>query len=229
MKPPKNLRPLTDIRVTRKTNVEVELGESHGWAVSYADLLMVLLSFFVLYFSFAEDNPDTVNDQLQRIALSMQGMTPKEVARVMRSRDTADMSSLAAVLKIEGIKVTQNQDHLLVELEKGIFRSADYRLQAPLRAQLDAVIGKLKPFEETLTLTVIGHTDKLPLIPRNEFLTNNFDLSSMRALSALKYIIEKGFPENRVSARAASSYDRDARSITFELRVAKPETAGESI
>jgi flagellar motor protein MotB len=222
VKPPKDLRPLTDIRVTRKSNVEVAHGDGHGWAVSYADLLMVLLSFFVLYFSFAEENPNTVNDELRKIALSMRG----QPADATKGRKPDGFSTLADALKMEGVKVTEKGDHLLVELETGAFPSGRYQMPKTLRAQVDSVVEKITPFKDKLSLTIIGHADSKPMISRNEFLQDNFDLSSIRALHTLKYIISKGFPENRASARAASSFDRDARSITIEIRLAAVPAPG---
>ncbi len=222
MKPPKDLRPLTDIRVTRKTGVEASHGGGHGWAVSYADLLMVLLSFFVMYFSFAEENPNTVDNQLQRIALSMKGISPEQINARMKEKDSAEMSSLADAMKLAGIKVTQKEDHLVMELTEE-YKPADYRLNKPLSKQMDVVLEALKPYHNKVNITIIGHADAKKLAPRNEFLQDNFDLSSIRALRALKYAINTGYPEKFASARAASYFDRDARSLSVEVRLsAKP-------
>ena len=220
MKPPSKVRPLSDLRVTRKTTIDIKHGDGHGWAVSYADLLMVLLSFFVLYFNFNETNPNTVNEELHKIALSMKGLDAKQIQEITRKPDS--LGNLEEALKIEGVRLTAKGDHLLLDLETSAFSSGAYRLPAALKTQVDAVMTKLAPFKDKLDVTVIGHADKRPLKPRGEFMQDNFDLSSTRALRVLKYMVAKGFPENRASARAASSYDRDARSITFEVRIAKP-------
>jgi len=218
VKPPKDLRPLTDLRVTRKSKVEVAHGDGHGWAVSYADLLMVLLSFFVMYFSFAEENPNTVDNQLRRIALSMKGMSEEQISTKIKAKDSAEMSSLADAMKLAGVKVTQREDYLVLELQEE-FRSGDYRLSRELTNQMDAVLAALVPFQNKIDITIIGHADQRAMVPRNEFLQDNFDLSSIRALRALKYAIGKGYPERFASARAASYFDRDARSISVEVRL----------
>jgi flagellar motor protein MotB len=204
--------------VTRKTNVEGTHGEGHGWAVSYADLLMVLLSFFVMYFSFAEENPNTVDNQLRRIALSMKGLSEEQIKSKLTAKDRAEMSSLADAMKLAGVKVTQKEDHLLLELQQE-FKSGDYHLSKELDAQMDAVLKALVPFHNKVDIMIIGHADQRTMVPRNEFLQDNFDLSSIRALRALKYAIHKGFPERFASARAASYFDRDARSLSVEVRL----------
>ena len=219
MKPPKDMRPLTDIRVTRKTGTELNHTGGHGWAVSYADLLMVLLSFFVMYFSFAEEDPNTVDNQLRRIALSMKGLDQEQIKATLNAKEIAEMSSLADAMKLAGVKVTQKEDHLVLELQQE-FKSGDYRLSKDLTEQMDAVLTSLVPFHNKVNITIIGHADQRVMIPRNEFLQDNFDLSSIRALRALKYAMSKGYPERFASARAASYFDRDARSLSVEVRLA---------
>ena len=225
MKPPKLARPLTDMRVTRKTGVHASHGGGHGWAVSYADLLMVLLSFFVMYFSFAEENPNTAENQLRRIALSMKGLSVDQINQKIVTKGQADMSSLADTLKLAGVKVTQKEDSLILELQEE-YKPGDYRMRPDMLKQMDAVIESLKPFHEKVAITIIGHADKRVLAPRNEFLQDNFDLSSLRALRALKYAIGKGYPERFASARAASYYDREARSISVEVRMSAAKPGG---
>ena len=218
MKPPKDLRPLTDLRVTRKTGVHASHGDGHGWAVSYADLLMVLLSFFVMYFSFAEEDPNTAHTQLRKIALSMKGLPPEEIKSILKSKDSAELSSMADLIKLEGVKVTEKEDHLVLELQEQ-FSPGVYKLGTPMLLQIDSIVEALKPYQDKVAITIIGHADAKTLVPRNEFLTDNFDLSSIRALRALKYAIHKGYPEKNASARAASYYDRDARSLSVEVRL----------
>lgn len=229
MKPPKkSLRSLSDIRVTRKTNIELKHGDSHGWAVSYADLLMVMLSFFVLYFSFAEESPATVEKQIHQLAMAMKGISDEKMG-TGRGPSSEKMQSLAELLKVNGIKVSEVEDYLLLELDKGVFDSADYVMRKDLRSQVDIVLQAFKPFQTQFALTVIGHADKRPLIPRNQFLQDNFDLSSLRALNVMKYMISQGIPEHLASARAAGSHDRDARSITLQIRSVRLPSEGENI
>ena len=44
--------------------------ESNGWAISYSDLLMVLMSFFIIFFSYQEEKPQ---DLLSDLAISFNG------------------------------------------------------------------------------------------------------------------------------------------------------------
>ena len=55
---------------TGDDNIHVD--EGHGWAVSYSDLLMVLMSFFIIFFSFNDkDKEKPPSDVLQEFAFSL--------------------------------------------------------------------------------------------------------------------------------------------------------------
>jgi flagellar motor protein MotB len=49
---PRHDEPVRAIRLEHSPDDEIASDDQHGWAVSYSDLLMVLMSFFVLFFSF---------------------------------------------------------------------------------------------------------------------------------------------------------------------------------
>lgn len=242
MKPPKSTRKVAELRVTRKTNLELKHGDGHGWAVSYADMLMVLLSFFVLFFSL-DDNPEGAREQLRMISMQINGqetlssnggkgvpggekaegdreISPKEAAR--------QIASLAEVLKMEGLKIEVKGDKLIVDLEDSTFTSGAYRTNEKLRIQIEKFAEKLMPHKDKVSLTVIGHTDDRPMGYKSELLADNFDLSSIRALTVLKMMVKDGFPKEHATARAASSFERNSRSITFEVQLKRNSHKGET-
>lgn len=219
MKPPNDARPLSDLRVTRKTNLKVDGGDGHSWAVSYADLLMVLLSFFVIFFSLSEENPDTAHEQLRVIAGAMGGKPLASSKNQASGAQPQGMAEITEALKIEGVKVSFKEGALLIDLENGVFPSGHWQADAPLQSMIEKVVKQIAPHKDKIMITIIGHADQKVMRRRNEYLTDNFDLSSLRALNVLKFVISKGIPATHASARAASSNDRDARSVTFEVRI----------
>lgn len=62
------LKPRANYRIERSTTVEVSETDGHLWAVSYSDLLMVLLSFFILFFSLDEKKTNEVINGLLPVA-----------------------------------------------------------------------------------------------------------------------------------------------------------------
>lgn len=246
-----------------------------GWAVSYADLLMVLLSFFVMFFTFKEQNPETVESEIIKVARAMQGEqkerpTPQldikddeyqQVAEDMpgapvpkgqgidpNGKGTPDPSKnsigitnaetapkieddprlleISKALQIDGVRVTNDKSQLVVTMDNSAFLPASYLLSVSLQARINDVLRQLKPFYGTIQLTVVGHADRTTLLSKTDLLQDNFDLSSIRALRVLKFVVGRGFPENRASARASSFFDRDARSITLVIQSSPQLTKG---
>ena len=240
MKPPRKDRSLAELRVTRKSNHDLQHQEGHGWAVSYADLLMVLLSFFICYFNFSDTTgPDGAIQSMAQMALAARGEkdlnTPGQAGKsnVAQVKDNGpakeNVSDVASALKLAGINLVENKDYVVIDLGGSGFRSGEFKIQEPLKKEINTVLEALKPYGDKVMITVIGHADSRPMRKRSELLQDNFDLSSMRALHVLKYMIKNGVPENRGSARAASSFDRNSRSVSVEVRMANaPKEGGES-
>ncbi len=240
------LRKIEDLQVERRRSSHGPAHGGEGWAVSYADMLMVLLSFFVMFFSLKEESPQTFNDELSKISLSMKslgenrsagatapaGHQPASVAENATSHPAVgkDYSALAEALKIEGITVINEKSQLVLTLDDTAFAKANYSPNGRILGKVDQIVERLRPYSGKVQVTIVGHTDASRLRPRNDFLQDNFDLSSLRALRVLKHVLAKGFPENRATARAASSFDRDARSVSFVIQLidasqtSKPET-----
>lgn len=237
-KAPAKHKNLTDIRVTRKSNVHVHAGDGHGWAVSYADLLMVLLSFFILYFNFSDGTgPGNGEAEFRRIVFAGKGASSAQGSgsgtgnnrKPAMTNQTEGVADLAEKLKVKGVNLTAESDRIVIDLERASFDSGEFAIPKMMASEVDEMIEILKPHLKDITITVIGHTDPRPLRPRSRLLQDNFDLSSVRALTVLKYMIKSGIPGNRGSARAASSYDRAARAVSLEVRlVVQSSQEGES-
>ena len=204
-----------------------------GWAVSYADMLMVLLSFFVMFFSLKEESPQTFDDQLKKISLSMKSMDqaggagdtapghqPASVgANGAQPASGKDFSLLSDALKIDGVTVSNEKTQLVLTLDNTAYRSGVYQPNKAILSKVNEIVDHLKPYKGEVQMTIVGHTDSKKLRARNAFLQDNFDLSSLRALRVLKHVIAQGFPENHATARAASSFDRDARSVSIVIQL----------
>jgi flagellar motor protein MotB len=242
VKPPKSTHRVAELRVTRKSNVHLAHGDGHGWAVSYADMLMVLLSFFVLFFSL-DDNPAGYKAQMRMIAMAVngketlsstggKGLPGGPVAEADSYPDFSEehlqkVATLADALKMGGLKIQNRGDKLVVDLEDATFGKGEYHVNGKLQEQVEKFQERLMAHKEEVALTIIGHTDDRPLRYRNELLADNFDLSSIRALTVLKMMVKAGFPKEQATARAAGQFERNSRSITFEVQIKRNSSKGD--
>lgn len=136
------------------------------------------------------------------------------------TENEAKLKEISKALNLYGVNVKVERSQLIVTMDNAAFEPASFELRPELRMRLNDVLLRLRPHFGFVQLTVVGHADRTKLLSKSNLLEDNFDLSSIRALRVLKYIVAKGFPENRASARASSFFDRDARSVTIVIQPA---------
>ncbi|MBD9387107.1 peptidoglycan -binding protein [Agrobacterium sp. AGB01] len=78
-------------------------------------------------------------------------------------------------------------------------------------------LAKEIPAEINWVLRVDGHTDNVPLAGTGRF-ADNWELSSARATSVVKFLISKGVPANRLVAAGFGEYQPIAEGETPEAR-----------
>ncbi len=90
------------------------------------------------------------------------------------------------------------------------FQTASADLQESGKEQLAKLADTLKELAKTIPkdinwiLNVVGHTDKRPInMPQ---FRSNWELSSARAISVVKFLVEQGIPPERLSATGYGEY-----------------------
>jgi chemotaxis protein MotB len=219
---PKN-NPRTLPRIQRREKQHLDEGDSHLWAVSYADMLMVLLAFFIIFFSF--ENTSQPQKNFSQIALGFKTAgfgyqnssisDPKETQHEAHREIQIINRHLAS---LESFNVQANKQSLQLHLPENIFSVGQYQLNRDLRHKLDEIHEVLKPFERDIEVIVVGHSDSMPFAqPHNEYLGDNFDLSSLRALRTVQYLLAQGFPREQISAQGAADGLRNSRTLSLKV------------
>ena len=93
--------------------------------------------------------------------------------------------------------------------------------EAEMQKLADAVVQLTKeiPPEINWVLRVDGHTDNVPLSGTGKF-ADNWELSSARATSVVKYLISKGVPPSRLAAAGFGEFQPISEGDTDEARAA---------
>jgi len=112
-----------------------------------------------------------------------------------------------------------------------LFASASAELEEGGKHELSKMVETLKEVAKTIPkevnwiLTVIGHTDSIPISTRQ--FPSNWDLSTARALSVVKFLEESGIPAARLAAtgygehqpiESGASQEALARNRRIELK-----------
>lgn len=209
-------------RVERDAKFHLEDDTGHLWAVSYADFLMVLLSFFILFFSINKKDKDTIIQIISQVrerglgagdgagGLTSQGRAPDSQA--------ADIQTVAAVaLKtIPNLKIAVNdkQKTVTFQLNEDIFPLGDVRLSPEGRGELSALLEVLRPFVQDVDVVFVGHTDSKPVRHKRNGVENNFDLSALRAAQAVRLALDMGLPKDSLFTHGSADNTRSTKSLS---------------
>ncbi|WP_319763987.1 OmpA family protein [Maridesulfovibrio sp.] len=181
------------------------------WMATFADMVTLLLCFFVLLLSFANNDlekfkellgslKDAFGVNIERQEADYLALTPSDLKRKEVKMDSNDKRLLGLVLRIKALLdeedatrkssgVKADQDGVLVSTDSAaLFHPGTAKLTPDAYKVLDKVISILK--DHNYNLVVRGHTDNKEVHSRK--FPTNWELSSARAASALRYIVEKG-------------------------------------
>jgi len=191
------------VRGQRRKNKE-ETGGSGDWALSYGDMMTLLLTFFVLIVSFSTTELIKFRQAMGSLRGSMGVMMEEEGTSVVRQDKSTPMSvidrevMLMTLQEIEEQVFQMNaQDIVSIEISE---ESVNFRLDdellfdlgsATLKPGVQEILGNIAKIIKRFScnVRVEGHTDNLPI--RTPQFPSNWELSSARAISVVRYFVEE--------------------------------------
>jgi len=172
--------------------------EAEDWLMSYADMITLLMSFFIMLISMSHMDPVRYEQ--------MQGGMAKNIGRHEKTQPMqslkSDMASAMRGIKLDESKVAIGTDDrgLVLDLDAGTFFDAG---SAKLKEEFFDAIKKmaLTMNEEkyaAFQIEVQGHTDDEPT--SNTAFPSNWELSAARATTVVRKLIEFGVAPPRLGA-----------------------------
>tara|TARA_B100001248_G_scaffold59027_2_gene40146 strand:- start:2059 stop:2730 length:672 start_codon:yes stop_codon:yes gene_type:complete len=214
-------------RIDRDEDIHFEDDTGHLWAVSYADFLMVLLSFFILFFS-TEDT----NQVIERILTATEQGSEAQGTGGGDSygRDKVEAKGAVPASLIEkvsdnfSIKVDESDKRVVFYFPDDIYRKGETVLNETYKAELASLLEILQEFANEIELEFVGHTDSIPIRnPAQKVVNDNFALSVIRATRALQYAQSLGYPSERMAAKGSAQTKRDSRTLSLIIRSTRDE------
>jgi len=222
---------------TRKRNKKNQEG---SWAISYVDMLTLLLCFFIIFYNNNKANGEKKETLLNQIAVGMserqqgnsqvvvgksdEAQTTKASRQVAKSdpnttHETALLDTIQNDLKQDfGANIVSKDQGLEISFEGvSFFLSGKTDLRPEGRQTIEKIIGKLAANKDQIHLTVQGHTDPTKTKKRPNY-SDNWELSVLRATSVLKLFIKNGYSQELLSAEgfADTRAERAIASLTSE-------------
>ncbi len=187
-----------------------ESGSAPEWAITYADLITLVLIFFIALFSFSSMNAA----KYRALAAGMrQAFGAKDLPYASAPRGSATVedgalaSGIRAERELEGLaasggpggpfEIHRSAEGLRLRVsDRLMFRVAN----AEIAPQAEEFLDKLAPIlsRYPYRVEVQGHTDGLPI--RNQVYPSNWELSAARAGTVVRELIVRGVPGVRLSA-----------------------------
>jgi len=221
----------------RRKKREEEHENLERWLITYADLITLLLAFFIMMYVFSKQDAqryDEVVGHLKTIFTGGSGIPvqgkgageflielPVKTAQVsgdeVRKKLEDEIRSLTDNESVKkNISVFSDERGIVIRiLEKAFFDEG----KADMKDRAKAALGKIVPVVRDIEnqIRIEGHTDNVPI--NNHEFRSNWELSARRATEVVSYFIEKyNFPPERISAVGYAEYKPVAANDTPENR-----------
>ena len=204
----------------------------NSWMDTYADTITLLLTFFILLYSFST----TDNEKLKLIAAALKGQITGIPMKLEDVPDIEDeekeqgigekspyqilLEDIQEIIDKNGltdtVKIREEDAGVVLQLSESILLDlgkAD--LKADSTPVLEVISGLIPAIENEIM--VQGHTDNIPI--SSGTYKSNWELSTSRAVNVVKYFIEtKGFDPTRFSATGYGEYRPLVDNATEENR-----------
>jgi chemotaxis protein MotB len=184
-------RPLT----AHKAHVEEEGGEGN-WLVSYADMMTLLVGFFVILLSFSKVDEEKFEEARKSVTEQFGGVFSVPYEKLFQKlNETLKSSGMGELLVIK-----TTDAGITISLRGTIFfETGKADLKPDAQDVLAKMISAIKAEQTAFDITVEGHTDDVPLSGHAVF-KNNFELSSIRACRVIEGFSKAGFDPTHLIA-----------------------------
>lgn len=190
----KKQQPIEETR-SKKVVVEEENDEggANDWLATYSDMITLLMAFFVIFFSaskvdmqlFEELKNGFVSDKLNTTTGSPLKMLYNQLDSTF-DNSAMDNPRVEIEKDFRGINILLGSESLFSSGEASLTPAGRQTIDE-ICLSLDSIVGKYN-----LTMDIEGHTDDTPI--RSFRFPSNWELSSARAATVLRQMIENGLP-----------------------------------
>ena len=195
-------------------DVQAMLGgtqEDELWLISYADLLTLLIGFFVLLLAVSP----VKMAQFERMAASISGGAPPPLEEL---KEKVDQFVAQEGLQ-EQVHAREEADGLAIEFKDALLFDSG---SADIRADGNKAIASVARMLQTLpnrAVSIEGYTDDVPI--RTPRFASNWELSSQRAINVRTALEQGGVSRERMSVRGFADTRRvEAQGTPEEQRAA---------
>lgn len=205
-----------------------EKGGAPEYMLTYGDMVTLLLTFFVLMFTVGEADPREMRlilsaftgsmgmfeggntlskGQLAEMGMTIESLPSKQKgSNLARSKKDAQ-EILKPELRAKKVRVQEDERGIVISLASDVyFAPGSTRLQVDRAGPLLRKIAQLIKRLGRKQIRIEGHTDNTPVGVGQKEYKNNWELSTLRAISVLNFMIQEGVAEPQMQVAGYSQY-----------------------
>lgn len=191
---------MKQVRLLAKASYYDEEADSEGtWALSYGDMITLLLSFFVIFFT-----TDPKQVKLEKMNRHLSFQLENLVPAVLPISSEVGQGPKVKMPTLPGLTTTAVEvgENIVVTFQATSFYDSGSLALTPQGEKiLKEFAEKYLPYAGNYRLAVKGFTDKRKVGQRKKRIRkydDNLELSALRSLSAMRTLQQAGVPLNRM-------------------------------
>ncbi|GBC64161.1 membrane protein [Desulfonema ishimotonii] len=207
------------MRNTTYDNGFITYDDDATWLVTYADLMTLLLVFFILLYTLASNEMNGYKTSLKEIQAQanekekmagvmelMEKLDPEEFTLEevtgLKTRNTELLESVRQMVRTTGqgknISTQLKDGKIIISISgEALFKSGSAELNPDAVPVFNKMALQFNDYPD-YTINIKGHTDDNPI--STQLFPSNWELSAIRATNVLKFMILKGLDPSRLTA-----------------------------
>ena len=167
-----------------------------GWLTTYADMMTLLMTFFVLLFAMSTLDPVKL-EQFGDSTKKNKG-SQKKSKKVSLTQINKEVKKLVVEQELQSqVKVSMDARGVTLGIASDLaFGSGTANLSGPIKSFLVKLVGTME--KATYAIAVEGHTDNVPI--RSGQFPSNWELSAARASAVIRYLTSQGIEADKFRA-----------------------------
>lgn len=195
---------MEDRKWKRKFEEHEEVDSEGSWAVSYGDLVTLLLSFFIIFFT-----TDPKQGTKQRVQLKVSLIETLKSKSSTGAESGNDETLNVGNNKEEGIDrkilkdwngvAHEKGNHIIIEFPyTSFFKSAQTELTKEGKKALFDFVNVYMPYAGNYNIGIRAFADKRRVLKKNRKFEDNLELSALRSVATMRVLQSAGIPLNRI-------------------------------
>lgn len=208
--------------------------KADSWMMSYADVVTVLLCFFIIFYAIEKMQEKEQRNPL--LGFSQQKGVLEEIKDGMTKKDFD--YAINKIKEIKHVEVKRSIAFVDVMFKEIVFfKKGKFELTKAGKEIVDDVVSKLVDFKGQYSIEIQGYADKTPVKKsKKRWWSSNMELSVLRSLNVYSYLEEKSIPKQFMSVagygvtRSLKPNTKDIfdanRRISFRLQLLEKKGPG---